>query len=752
MKRFTFLLFLLLTLGAAAHAQITLDDNNVFAPLGDDMNSGRRSDADLQGDTVKKTDIPVGYYVWHISPRFGDVVPATPDTLPHWFQNANLTDGYNGTYNFLGNMGAPRISRLYFERDERITHSSFIFAKPYDFFLKKPEQIFFFNTKSPVTNITYDKCGNKSTGEDRIQAYFAVNVNKRLGVGFDLDYLYGRGYYANQSTAHFGGTLFGSYIGRQYQLHAYYTANHLKMRENGGIENDTYITNPEAFPTRYGSSDMPTRLSKVWNRLNVNTLYLTHRYSLGFERNYDEERNIVKVDHEKQENLHQDTRQADSLLTLNDTTTQLVPADSSAHLSLASSQNERQDSVRYRTEYIPVTSLIHTLQIDKHDRRLTVNDDPNNFFTERYLPGDSSVNKTDYLRIANTVAIELHEGFNSWVKSGLRLYAMHEFERYTLPDSVPGVTWAQPYGSLVLATQKYVRNYFTVGAQLMKREGRIFHYDVIGELTTTGKHWGNFNVEGNINFNIPLFKDTLRVTAHGRIANEHPSFYYEHYHSQFAWWDNSGLNDIFRTRVGGELVFKKTRLSINAETIQNYAYFSALSTPINTSEGINTYQHAVGVRQSSKNIQLFSATLKQDLAFGIFHWDNELTYQASSDQDILSVPAFSAYSNLYLSFRIAKVLGVEFGADVRYFTKYYAPTYSPLSGTFATQDPAGDRVKIGNYPIINLYANLHLQRCRLYVMASHLNETFMTGESFLVPHYPINPMTIKFGISWTFHN
>ena len=54
--------------------------------------------------------------------------------------------------------------------------------------MKKPEQIFFFNTKSPVTNITYDKCGNKSTGEDRIQAYFAVNVNKRLGVGFDLDY------------------------------------------------------------------------------------------------------------------------------------------------------------------------------------------------------------------------------------------------------------------------------------------------------------------------------------------------------------------------------------------------------------------------------------------------------------------------------------------------------------------------------------------------------------------------------------
>ncbi len=734
----------------SAAAQITLNDDNVFSPMGNG-NSGRHSDADLQGDTIKKSDIPIGYYVWHASPRFGDIIPATPDTMPHHFQNANLTDGPNGTYNFLGNMGAPRISRLYFQRDERFTHSSFVFSAPYDFFLKKPEQIFYFNTKSPVTNITYDKCGNKTNGEDRIQAYFAVNINKRLGVGFDLDYLYGRGYYANQSTAHFGGTLFASYIGKQYQMHAYYTANHLKTRENGGIENDMYITNPESFPTRYGSSDMPTRLSKAWNRLNVNTFYLTHRYNLGFERTYDDKGNLVAESHRDLQNQLARIIRADSLNSIPDTIANLAKTDSTTTLPPSTPPAET-DSIRYRTEYIPVTSFIHTLQIDKHNRKLTINDDPNNFFSERFLPGDSSVNRTDYLRIANTLAFELHEGFSSWVKSGLRLYAMHEFERYTLPDSIVGITWNQTHGPYTLATQKYVRNYFTVGAQLMKRQGRIFHYDILGELTTTGKHWGIFNVEGKLNFNIPMFKDTLHITANGRIANEQPSFYFEHYHSQFAWWDNNNLNDVFRTRIGGELIFKKTRLSVNVESIQNYAYFSAISTPANTEDGINTIRHAVGVRQSNKNIQVFSATLNQDFAFGIFRWDNELTYQASSDQNILAVPAFSAYTNMYLSFRIAKVLGVEFGADLRYFTKYYAPTYSPLSGTFATQDTQGERVKVGNYPVMNLYANFHLQRCRIYVMASHLNETFMTGDSFLVPHYPINPMTIKFGISWTFHN
>ena len=730
-------LLLVVYAAAAAYAQRVLTDNGSFAT----NSSGARTGSNPNADSVR-TNLPVGYYVWRVDPRFGDVIPAQPDTLPHLFQNHNLTDGPTGSYNFLGNMGAPRIDRLYFNRDNRITHASFIFAQPYDFFLKSPGEMLYFNTKSPVTNITYDKCGNRTNGEDRIHAYFATNVNKRLGVGFDLDYLYGRGYYANQSTAHFGGTLFGSYIGRRYQMHAYYSANHLKTRENGGIENDTYITHPEAFPTRYGTADMPTRLSKVWNRLNVNTLYVTHRYSLGFNRTTDKEGNVIKLDRSDLGGKLAFAAATDSL-----------PADSAqTAIAAALPDSTLTDTAGLRTEYIPVTSFIHTLEINQNNRKLTINDDPNDFFTERFLPGDSSVNRTDFLRVANTLAVELHEGFNSWVKSGLRLYAMHEFERYTLQDSVPGVTWAQQHGPFTLNNQKYVRNYFTLGAQLMKRQGRIFHYDLLGEVTTTGDHWGIFNAEGHLDFDIPLFKDTLRIRARGRIANERPSFYYEHFHSQFAWWDNAGLNDVFSTRVGGDLQYKGTTLSVNMETLQNYTYFSALSTPIVNDESISTFRHSVSVRQHSGNIQLFSAVLRQKFKLGILHWDSELSYQASSNQDVLPVPAFTGYTNLYLSFRIAKVLGVEFGADARYFTEYYAPNYSPLTGMFATQNPEGERVKVGNYPIMNVYANFHLSKCRFYVMASHINETFMTGRSFLVPHYPINPMTIKFGISWTFHN
>jgi hypothetical protein len=148
---------------------------------------------------------------------------------------------------------------------------------------------------------------------------------------------------------------------------------------------------------------------------------------------------------------------------------------------------------------------------------------------------------------------------------------------------------------------------------------------------------------------------------------------------------------------------------------------------------------------------VFSAKLNQNFKFGIFNWENEIVYQKSSKEDILPLPALSAYSNIYLLFRIAKVLRVQLGADVRYFTEYYAPDYAPIIQQYAVQDPA-TRIKLGNYPICNAYVNFHLKHCRFYVNVNHVNEGTGTKKAFLVPHYPINPLNIHFGLSWNFFN
>lgn len=718
-------------------------------------------------DSTETTDVPEGIYAWTIDPRFGDVRPAAYDTIPHRFQNDNFTSGPTGHYNFTGNLGAPRISRYFNEQGANMQTNPFIFKLPYDFFLKGAGDLLFTNTKSPFTNLTYHSCGNKTNGEDRIRALFAVNAGKRLGFGFKADYLYGRGYYEGQSTADFDGTLYASYRGEQYQMHAFVQHTYLKTRENGGIENDDYVNSPESFPTKYGTGDMPVNLARAWNKLGGNQVFLTHRYNLGFRRYRDAKGKIIRRDQlPKGWGIASDSLEtAAPANPAGQPATPLQPAalpkqpaqTAAAQPRLPRGVNgntdgspqegdAQPDSLRITSEFVPVSSFIHTLRIDDNTRKFLSNESNNaenpGYFADFYLPGDSANDRTHHLSIENTLAFELHEGFNKWMKMGLRLYGKHEYAAFD---------FRLPYAQSRTTQTKFKENYLTLGAQLLKQQGRIFRYHVLGELRTTGTDWGEFNVEADAALRIPLRRDSLHFDFNGFVRNERPSFYFRHYRGRNAWWDNNHLDKVFKARVAATLRYKKTALSATLENIQNHLYFQETLTPFTTSDGYTNYRHSVGVAQSGKNTQLLGLTLKQDFKWGILNWENELTYQVSTNKDVLPVPTFTGYTNLYLLFRIARVLQTEIGGDLCYFTRYDAPAYSPIIGQYAVQD-AAYRISIGNYPIVNVYANFHLKRTRFYVMASHVNYSSGAGNPFLVPHYPLNRLVFRFGISWNFIN
>jgi hypothetical protein len=150
-------------------------------------------------------------------------------------------------------------------------------------------------------------------------------------------------------------------------------------------------------------------------------------------------------------------------------------------------------------------------------------------------------------------------------------------------------------------------------------------------------------------------------------------------------------------------------------------------------------------------VQRLQATLTNWLNWGILNWENEITFQATSDKSLLPVPALNVYSNLFLKFKIAKVLNTEIGSDVSFFTRYQAPVYSPIIGQYVIQDQSKIN-KLGGYPIVNLYANFHLKRTRFYIMASHINSSDNKKYAFHLPHYPMNERVIRFGVSWNFIN
>ncbi|WP_288531004.1 putative porin [uncultured Bacteroides sp.] len=733
MRRILLTYILLFVLGLlAVQAQQpfnTLDNRDRY---GNQVDPSTQPDSLDTGTDVQS--IPPKLYMWQLSETLGNrtIVPA--DTLALNFQNTNLVGGMTGEYNFLGNLGSPRLSRIFFNRqDDEPT----LFMAPYSSFFVRPDQVFFTNSNVPYTNLTYYKAGNKINGEERFKSYFSVNVNKRLAFGFNFDYLYGRGYYANQSTSHFNAGLFGSYIGERYQIQAVYNNFFMKMNENGGIANDGYITRPDTMAEgkkEYSSTTIPVKMEQTSNRNKDFYIYLTQRYRLGFKRR------VLKE--EAQNNSVQQRfsptaptapiassiAPADSLAT-GSLATDSLPANNLAmgdNLSLDSlnSNHALPEDTNFVEEFVPVTSFIHTFKIERarHKYQSVSTPDENAYYNKQGVSRDS----TTAFSVKNVFGIALLEGFNRYAKAGLTGYISHKFSRYDLMNADS------------MTVDRFTEQEIYVGGELAKRQGKTLHYSIDGEVGIMDKAMGQFRVNGNMDLNFRLWKDTVNLIVRGFVKNTLPSFYMRHYHSNLHVWDNDNMEKEFRTRVEGELNIDRwgTNLRAGVENVKNYTYLNQKAVP----------------EQNSGNIQILSATLKQNFRAGIFHLDNEVTWQKSSNETVLPLPQFSVYSNLYLLTKLAKkVLTVQLGADVRYFTKYNAPAYTPSIQQFHLQ-PENDQVEIGGYPIVNVYANLHLKRTRLFAMYSHVNQGMGTRNSFLVPHYPINPSLLRIGVSWNFYD
>ena len=733
-------------------------------------------------DTTKqKKEIPKGIHVWTVDRRFGDRIPAEVDTLPHLYPQSTLGMGRYGEYNTTGNNYTARLSRIFMDR--KLT-SQFSLIDTYDQVLRQPEEWHFTNTFSPITNLGYDNCGDKNNGEDHLNARFAVNAGRRVGLGFDIDYLYARGYFQNQSTSHFNGTVYGSYLGDQYQLHALFAAHHQKASENGGITIDTYITHPEHIQESFSDNEIPTILSSNWNRNDTQRLFLTHRYALGFYRKVpmtEEEikaRQFAEASKKEQEKRKQQeagknkdddaetakpmgrpegakvagaepTLVADSLKrdVLAADTTRIRVTSKEMSDSLLAAQ-ARQDSIdaRMKSEFVPVTSFIHTLDIENHDHIYQAYRTPASYYADTYYnkgpryTGDSIYDQTRLLDIKNTAAIALLEGFNKYVPMGLKIFATHELRRFQMPE-------LDEDGAAYLGRRN--EHNVSLGGQLIRSLGKTFHYNATLEAWVVGEDAGQLKLNAATDLNFRMLGDTVTLAASGYFYRLNPTFLQRHYHSKHLWWDND-LNKETRTRLEGTFSYRRTNttLRIAIEEIQNYTYLG-MSYAI---DGSKRQQMTASVRQYGSNLNVLTAQLDQKLKLGPLHWDNRLTYQSSSNKDVLPLPALNVFSNLYLEFMVAKVLRVELGGTATYFTRYYAPDFCPMLNQYAVQQNADSRVELGNFPIIDVYANLHLKHARFFVMMNNATGTSFNRMSFLAPHYPINRSTLHLGISWNFFN
>ena len=673
-------------------AQSTLSQNQ-DGFNGETMDGFMNMDPDKDSTVVERT-VSQDYYQFTINTNTGLPDIILPDTLHHSFHNVHLTEGMFGTYSHLGNMGSPRLSRLYFERKRP---EDFTFDAPYDYWVKDAADFRFTDAKSPHVTIDYYKGGNKRTGEEHIKGYYAANFNRKVGIGFDLDYQLGRGRYTNQATSMFDARLYTYYRGDIYQLYVTTNRDNIKVAENGGIHNKLYVTNPEAMAEgrkQYSPEDIPFRLYSNWNNIKRTQGLINQELS-----------------------IRRTTHRTDSI----------------------------GDTVYTFSHVVELGKASHTLEIGQLQRKYIHYQIPDGYYSKSFLKDDSlDIMKNFY--VTNTVSLSLLEGSTKWAIAGLSAFARYEFKHYTMPDSLSGSGEIESH---------YNEGNFSVGGQLEKAQGDNLTFRAAIETVIIGSNIGDSELSGEMELKYPIFGKEARIGAFADMSAKESPFFYSKHHSTYAWWDNDFKKE-FRTHFGGfiDLDMTGTRFQLDVENVANYVYLKNVGGTYITNDATPVTQpsYSITAAQYNGSIQILSATLQQNFKLGPLHWDNHVTYQLSGNKKIIPLPDLNVFSDLYFKFIYYKRLHMEVGANALFFTRYAAPGYCPAVGAYHLQSDSFVQ-EVGGYPLMTGYVNCSLRGVRFYVMYYHFNDGLLSNrDSFIVPGYPANPGMFKFGLSWTFYD
>jgi hypothetical protein len=722
MKRGLCYLFLLLSLSGTLSAQ---PGRRGLMP---ELSAAPKNlpDSILHQDSAERSINPITVFL--LTDKLGERFIAPMDTMRLNFSNSTLLEGRGLAVSYLANIGSPAQSRIFSERDE---DNDFIFANPYCYYITTPKNALFYDVKDPYTRITYARAGGQKSREEIFNGTLTSNFGKKLNIGADFDYTYVRGQYTSNSNKLLYYRLFGSYLSDRYEMHTYLRNYNYLNTENGGIRNDSLITHFDDYNDGKRPLDrqsFPTRFTNTWNRVKGTQVFLSHRYNLGFYREMTagekEEAEKKRAIKRKLEELKEGTLPGEEHTEASREENTATEPDIFAGTAGDSGASDGEDDLN--AVFVPVSSIIHTLEYENNSRRFISNMNMiDTCYENRFGARDSTLDDyTSSWYLNNTIALSLREGFQDWAKFGLTAFINFEKRQFTLPsadDSLRNTTVYDEFSTYL-------------GAELSKRQGKLLTYRARGELCLAGSDLGEFRADGEIKTQFRLSGKEAYVKATGYIRNLTPAFYARHHHSRYFLWD-SGLKNTQRVYVGGEIEVRQTQTKLTAgvESIQNFIYFGSKGTP----------------EQYGGNLQLITARIRQDFRYKAFGWENEVAYQLSSEKSMLPLPLISAYTNIYLDFQLVKVLNLQIGADAHYHTAYYAPYYEPATQQFQTQG----EVKTGNYPLINAYANFRLKQARFFVSGYNLSSLFIKPTNyFSLTHYPLNPMVIKLGISIYLNN
>lgn len=384
-------------------------------------------------------------------------------------------------------------------------------------------------------------------------------------------------------------------------------------------------------------------------------------------------------------------------------------------------QTIKEDSFIFR----PIVGVLYSFEYQQNSQDFFDEEDTDNTFFDNSYYGDSyTKDSIRFRKISNIIQLKQYENADKKTSFGKRAFIGQEFVKASSPGSDTVVFSSK--------TRKYSNVY--VGGGIFRQTGNFWTWNFEGKFYLIGRNIGQTELSGVISKPLDILGDTTALlTVKGALGNIVPDYFQEEFYSNHVKWKNDlSMEQNMTVRGSFKSPRRKLELGANYAIINNYIYNDTLGIPA----------------QSNKELLVLSVFLDKDFNYRNLHFRPRLLWQKASSQDYIHIPEFSTFISAYYKFVWSKVLFTQLGVDMRYNTAYYADAYAPSTGLFYLQNEQ----KLGDYPYIDVYASLRLKRTRLFFKMMNIGTKFMDSGYFTSPHYPMNRMTFRFGVTWAFYD
>ncbi|MFA5299500.1 MAG: putative porin [Lutibacter sp.] len=644
-------------------------------------------------------------------------------------------------------------------------------AKQYNYY--KVEDVYYYDVPTPTSELMY------RTGMEQgqvLEGFLTMNTSRQFNIFVAYKGLRSLGKYRNALASHGNFRASFNYNSKNntYYLKGHFMSFDLLNNENGGLT-DTSIAYFEADDPNYTDrSRLDVNYTNAENMFEGKRYFLDQNLVLFSKNNKLEEHNTTIADNLKAYNAiikEIEILKNDTISNLNKPKIIVAPKKTKATLEIPQKEKDivLETNLNKENPIIKIDSLSKEIPLKNKDTIIKLD----SIRAIKIKKIDSLSIVASRLKVDSSDFVVVDKKSEYGIKLGHTF--MYETQHYRFKQAAVNPIFGEAYDKNIVDHTSYQKMnnevYLQFNAPLvgkLRAKANYFnynyHYNSIlyldtqtipdklkGDAIAVGADWNTqfkkfyFNADASSIISGDLTGNSIKASAmfkkdsvynfkaFAEITSKTPDFNKLLFQSDYKLynWKNNFRNEQIKN-IGIEFSFKEW-VNINASynIIDNYTYFNENSLP----------------EQATGTLNYLKVKLSNSVTFGKFTLDNTVMYQdVSNGESFFKVPEFVTRNTLYYSNHLfkGKPLYLQTGVTLKYFTTYNANAYNPLLSEFVLQNT----VEIGNFPMLDFFANAQIRRTHLYLKVENFSASFTGRKYYSAPTYPYRDLTIRFGLVW----